>query len=319
MKTIKNNMELFKIVTPINVDFFQRLLQNHPNRPFVDSVCRGLREGFWPWADTHHKCYPSPVDESLGMPQDEKERIFLRVQRDHECSKGRFLGSFGRDPFPGMHASPIHAVPKPRSEKLCKVINQSAGPFAPNSMIKREDIKGFPLDNMRHLVAGLLARHQANPNQSYIIFKSDVAEAYRLLPMHPLWQIKQIVTVDEERDVDRNNCFGGRGSAGIFISFDGLVTWIAKNERAIPDLWTYMDDSFGIDESGSEKWYHQYGKNLPTNQMKLLFLWDDLCIPHEPHKQLFGERLTVIGIEFNANSLTLTLPNESLHDLLEEL
>lgn len=93
--------------------------------------------------------------------------------------------------------------------------------------------------------------------------------------MHPLWQIKQIVTVDKERDVDRNNCFGGRGSGGVYIAFDGLVTWIAKNKRTIPDLWTYMDDSFGIDECRNKRWYHQYGKDMPANQVKLLSLWDE--------------------------------------------
>jgi hypothetical protein len=44
-------------------------------------------------------------------------------------------------------------------KNICMVINQSAGQFAPNSMIKHENIKGFPLDNMRHLGAGLLAHH----------------------------------------------------------------------------------------------------------------------------------------------------------------
>jgi hypothetical protein len=173
-----------------------------------------------------------------------------------------------------MHASPIHAVPKPHSDKLRMVINQSAGSFAPNGMIKREDIKGFPLDNMRHLGAGLLACYCADPNQSLVLFKSDVAEAYRLLPMHPLWQIKQIVTIDGDCDVNWNNCFGGCGSPGIYISFDGLVTWIARNIKFIPDLWTYMDDSFGIDDNRNMVWYHLYNKHMPGNQVQLLSLWD---------------------------------------------
>jgi hypothetical protein len=141
------------------------------------------------------------------------------------------------------------------------VINQSAGPYIPNSMIDHEDIKGFPLDNMRHLGAGLLACHRANPTHSFVVFKSNVSEAYQLLPMHPLWQIKQIVTID----VDCNNCFRGHGSAGIYISFDGLVTWIAKNVKLILDLWTYINDSFSIDEYGNLVWYHHYKKYMPAN------------------------------------------------------
>ena len=85
MKTIRKNPDLFKIVTPINMDRFEDLLRSHPNHPFIKSVCRGLREGFWPWADTQHNTYPRIVDESLGMPQKEEEREFLRKQRDHEC------------------------------------------------------------------------------------------------------------------------------------------------------------------------------------------------------------------------------------------
>jgi hypothetical protein len=87
----------------------------------------------------------------------------------------------------------------------------------------------------------------------------------------------------------------------------------------IIDLWTYMDDSFGIDEEGNMVWYQQYKKYMLENQVKLLSLWDKLRIPHEPHKQLSSGRLTIIGTEVNTNSLTFMLPKEALDDLLMEL
>ena len=74
-----------------------------------------------------------------------------------------------------------------------------------------------------------------------------------------------------------------------------------------------------IDEEGNVVWYHKYQKLMPINQVKLLTLWDKLWIPHEPHKQLFRDKLTIIGIEVNTNSLTLTLPVPVLEDLLAEL
>ena len=80
-----------------------------------------------------------------------------------------------------------------------------------------------------------------------------------------------------------------------------------------------MDDSFGIDEEGNLVWYHKYEKHMPMNQVKLLSLWDELGIPHQPHKQLFGVMLTIIRIYVNMNSLTFTLPKQMLDKLLQEI
>ncbi|KAJ8581134.1 hypothetical protein M405DRAFT_926293, partial [Rhizopogon salebrosus TDB-379] len=47
-QTVAAHPELFRIVTPIDVDRFEQLLEDHPNPEFVASVCRALREGFGP-------------------------------------------------------------------------------------------------------------------------------------------------------------------------------------------------------------------------------------------------------------------------------
>jgi hypothetical protein len=51
LDTIQTHSHLFAITTPINVDVFKSLLSSHPNQPFVQSVCLGLRQGFWPFAN----------------------------------------------------------------------------------------------------------------------------------------------------------------------------------------------------------------------------------------------------------------------------
>ena len=79
-KTISENPSLFKIVMPINVDRFEFLLNDHPNQPFVKSVCRGLRGGFWPFTDTLKDGYPITHDASLPTPKDPAEASFLHAQ-----------------------------------------------------------------------------------------------------------------------------------------------------------------------------------------------------------------------------------------------
>ena len=317
--TVKCHPELFEVSTPINIDNFEALLARHPNQPFVQSVVEGLRHGFWPWADTHIGDYPDTLDESLGDPKNQVELDFICEQRDKEIKMGRFSPSFGHHLLSGMYSMPIHAVPKPRSADLRLVTNHSAGIYSLNSMIKREDIAGFPLDNMTHLGEMLLRAKSDFPDKSFVLFKSDIAEAYRLLPMHPLWQAKQINTIQGNRHVDRRNCFGGKSSGSIFISVNGLNTWIAKNEWEIPNLATYSDDSFGIEFADSFSLYEPYGQSLPTAQANLLTLWDHLGIPHKEKKQVHGTQLTIIGIEVDASSLTLTLPQKSRSDLLHQL
>ena len=119
--------------------------------------------------------------------------------------------------------------------------------------------------------------------------------------------------------MDRNNCFGGRGSGAIFIAFNSLVTWIAKNIKFIPYLGAYSDDSFGIDQSGNLIPYKKYNKLMPEQQVKLLCLWDELGIPHEERKQTWGAPLTIIGIDVDPNKMTLSLPPNRWTDLIAEL
>ena len=315
-KTIIENPHLFDIVTPIFVDRFEKLLESHPNQPFVQSVCRGLREGFWPWADTHFGEYPDTLDLSLPEPQNPDEAQFLRDQRDHEIFKGRFSESFGDKLLPGMYCMPVFAVPKPHSTDLRMVTDQSAGKFSLNSMIPCEDIIGYPLDNLRHLGEFLISMHNLSPDSRRVLFKSDVAEAYRLLPVHPYWQLKQINRIGNSLHVDRNTAFGGRASGCNWIAFMSLVSWIAKKKRGIELLGTYSDDSFGPELVNNVTWYEPFHKFMPTNQVKILQLWDEINLPHKETKQIFGSPLTIIGIDVDANSLSMTMPPDTRAQLV---
>ena len=318
-KTIRDNPDLFKIITPIRVDVFESYLSTHPNRPFVESVCRGLREGFWPWAKTPCPGYPSTNDESKGPPSDIKKAEFLRVQRDSEVAKGRFSAPFRHGLLPGMYCMPIYAVPKPHSADLRLVTDQSYGKYSPNSMIQHHKVTGFPLDNLVHFGEMLLDLETREPGKTKIAWKSDVAEAYRILPMHPRWQIKQVTRVDDDYHVDRCNVFGGCGAGGLFISVNSLVAWIAKEIKGIQYLGNYVDDSSGCGIEGDNLTYEPYGKDFPRDQVILLNLWDELGIPHKPHKQIYGSPLPVIGITVDVNELSFSFSEEAKAKLVTEL
>ncbi|KIK39920.1 hypothetical protein CY34DRAFT_33636, partial [Suillus luteus UH-Slu-Lm8-n1] len=150
--TLSEHLDLFRISTPTNVDRFEALLTiaNHPNPAFVRSVCQGLREGFWPWANTQNRIYPTTWDIPSPQPSTETKRDFIRSQILKEESIGRYSPNFGPHLLPGMYSMPIHAVPKDGG-KFHLVTNHSAGEFSLNSMIDKEDIAGVTLDNVQDL------------------------------------------------------------------------------------------------------------------------------------------------------------------------
>jgi Reverse transcriptase-like len=306
--TINSNPELFKIVTPINVDRFEEYLRGHPNKSYVNSVCRGLRQGFWPLADGNNPDIWVTYDNSRRPIHQSDRMQFVREHGDEDVMLERWSPSFGSSLLPGMYSSPIGVVPKPSSDKYRLVNDHSQEPYSPNSMIT-DDEPHFPLNNITDLVSVLLTvREKYGKDRQLVLWKSDVKGAYRLMPMHPLWQIRQIVTVDGRHFVDRCNTIGSRAGGLVWASFISLVLWIAIKVKKIEDLLGYVDDHFGWEFASDKSEYRPYGKHLPINQVCYLELWDELAIPHDEEKQLFGDPLTIIGFEVVPNSVTVRLP-----------
>ncbi|KIL70715.1 hypothetical protein M378DRAFT_155654 [Amanita muscaria Koide BX008] len=320
LTTISEHPELFKIVTPIKIDRFKQLLATHPNQPFVDSVITGLREGFWPFANTQPESYPLTHDASFRPPKTPKERQFLIDQCQTEIDLERFSPAFGKDLLPGMYSMPIHAVPKPSSGKLRLVVDHSSPKFSLNSMISRGDIAGAKLDSIKDLVDSILQfRRKRGHDIKLVLFKSDVSAAYRRLPMHPLWQVKQVITVEGQRHIDRCNSFGNRGAQKLWVSVMALVIWIALYVRKLKHMKLYTDDAYSFEVSGKLELYRPYNCLMPRKQARLLNLWDEVGIPHDESKQVWGETLTIIGFEVDPNRMTVTMPIEKLKELLEAI
>ena len=117
--------------------------------------------------------------------------------------------------------------------------------------------------------------------------------------MHPLWQLKQIVTIDGERHIDRCMVFGSRSSPRIWCTFMGLVAWIGIYVYMIEDLLHYMDDAFTYDANPVLEHYAPHNTHYPSKQCRLLTLWDDIGLPHERQKQVFSQCLDIIGFFVN--------------------
>ena len=213
LHTIMSYPHLFKVVSSIRVEIFEKYLLHHPNRPLVESVSSGLRNGFWPFAEEDSSTFPETLEVANG-PLSEEDLSHITQYIEEEVSADRYSPAFGPDLLPGMYAMPIYTIPKPHSDKVRLINNHSAGPYSLNDMIDKNKI-GMHLDNVQDLAQNLLALYAQHPDVSIWLFKSDISKAYHHLPMHPLWQIKQAVKFGDRCHIDRCCCFGSRGSPDI--------------------------------------------------------------------------------------------------------
>ena len=258
---------------------FEKLLTNHPNWAFVDSVLVGLHEGFrWPFADMMKEGYPKSWDGLWCLPKSEQECDFLEEQVWTKIATKCFSESFR------MELLPVHAVPKLDSDTICLVMDHSSGDFSPNLMIMQEDIVGVQLNGLHTLGVSIMQI------------------------MHPLYQILQIVTMGGQRY--RSNNFGGHVSQIIWQSFMSLVIWILVFRHGIGMLKCYVNNAFSVARAEDVCWYKPYCQATLTDQAKILHLWEEIHLLHTEKKQVIGRAVTILGFEVDANVMLAYLSME---------
>ena len=128
------------------------------------------------------------------------------------------------------------------------IVDHSTGSCSINSIIDRDSISGIKLDGIKTVGDSIRAFHANQPNSlaPLILWKSDVAAAYRQILMHLLWQIKQAICIDEQFSINHCNNFGGRAFQKIWWSFVSLVLWIAVFKCHLHALKCYVDNNFSF-------------------------------------------------------------------------
>jgi hypothetical protein len=297
-----------KVETPFNVDKFELLLEDHPNKPFVKSVMKGLREGFWPFDEGDWKV---ELEEILpDYEADPEDAAAIQAFRDREISAGRWSNPLEDDKLlPGMKISPMFVVWQ--NEKPRVVTDHSRSGI--NDNIPRAEGK-VRYDDMRTFGQTLHNARKGNPGKRLVTFKSDVASAFLNLPAHPIFQLRQVVRVDGKLYIVRRLVFGNRASPRCWCAVSGLLCWIAVRKLDIHDLHVYMDDFFGWDYADDLLWYR--GKMRPRRQVQLLILWESISCPFEERKQEHGEVLKIIGFWVDINKGSISLPPGSVNDII---
>jgi hypothetical protein len=300
--------DFIKVDTPFNVNRFEMMLYDHPNQPFVKSVMNGLRNGFWPfdegsWDDDHDN-----VIQNYSSSQVDVDAI--RAFRDKEIEAHRWSDPLpSNDLLPGMKVSPIFVVwqkGKPR------VVNDHSASGL-NDSIPRSEAK-VQYDDMRTFGQVMYDAKQAHLYEDLVTWKSDVSSAFLNLPAHPIYQLRQVVEVDEIRRIIHRLVFGNRGSPRCWCSVAGLMCWLGIKKFDIKNLHDFMDDFFSWAQALDFVLYK--GISRPRPQARLLMLWDEIGCPWVEKKQEFGKQQKIIGFFVDINQGTITLPDDAISEII---
>ncbi|KAF5369108.1 hypothetical protein D9615_010430 [Tricholomella constricta] len=300
-----------KVDTPFDVDKFEAMLHDHPNRPFVDSVMSGLRNGFWPFDEGDWKIELEEFEGNYST--DDCDLSAIRAFRDKECGAGRWSSALpSSELLHGMKLSPMFVV---WQRGKGRVVTDHSGSGINDGIPKSEGKVRY--DDL-HVFGDVLrdARSSAGPRR-IIVWKSDVASAFLNLPAHPIWQLHQVVSVDGRLHIVRRLVFGNRASPRCWCAVSGLLCWLGVRKLRIIGLLVYMDDFFCWDYAGNLVWFH--GKLRPKKQVQLLLLWDAIGCPWEDKKQEHGEVLKVIGFWVDPNQGSFSLAPDTVIDIIEKI
>jgi hypothetical protein len=99
--------------------------------------------------------------------------------------------------------------------------------------------------------------------------------------------------------------------------FVSLVLWIAVFKRDLHALKCYVDDHFSFCIAGDLELYSGYDALLPSDQVALLQLWDEISLPHKEAKQISGTCIPIIGFEVDPNAMSVTMSKAKHSELVE--
>ncbi|KIM85935.1 hypothetical protein PILCRDRAFT_27695, partial [Piloderma croceum F 1598] len=81
----------------------------------------------------------------------------------------------------------------------------------------------------------------------------------------------------------------------------------------------YIDDNCSFAHLGDVKYYPPYNCYFPTDQMKLLELWDEVGLPHEHKKQIYRPIIPFIGFNVDPNAMNISISLKCKQNLINKV
>ena len=236
-----------------------------------------------------------------------RHRNIIEQKIREEMRKGRFYGPFPTPFLPNSKISPLDIRPKKEPGSF-RLIHNLSYPYDESSL-------NFNIpeasSTVKYETINDAIRKVRLCSPSAYMAKADIAEAYRLIPLHPSQY--HLVGFSWEDKIYYDKCLpmGASSSCQIFERFSSSLKFILQNKYGIENVTKILDDFLFVNNSKMK---------CSDDLNAFLDLCKTLNIPLASHKTVFPTNIiTFLGIEIDSVNMTIQLPKEKLQQYKEDV
>jgi hypothetical protein len=282
-------------------------LQHHLNNIGYDpNITKYLVEGFTHGFSIGHL---AEVEDSFGKNSHIvlSHEDIVADKLEKEIRLGRIMGPFDEPPFSPFHISPLNIRPKKSFNKY-RLLHNLSHPYDGSSVNANipEELKSVRYASVGDAIRVLLSL----PFGSYTA-KTDVADAFRLIPVRPADYPKLGMCFKSKYYYDRALPQGCGSSCRIFETFSTAIHAILDAQAPNVHCVHMLDDFFLMSED--------YATCAAHLQM-LLHICADIGVPMAPEKTTAPSTNTIfLGVELDTKLRVARLPRDKLEQYSEDI
>ena len=236
------------VSTPLNLPGWELMLENHPDKQYVDFILNGIRDGF-------RLGFQRESDKDLvislarkNMKSADENPQVVRDYLEAELRRGTMLGPLSREEVPEVHLNRFGVIPKSSQPGKWRLIVDLSYPEgrSVNDAISPEQC------SLQYVKVDDVVRKLLELGPAALMAKIDIKSAYRIVPVHPDDRYLLGMQWDDKVYVDRALPFGLRSAPKPFSALADALDWVIR-EHGVEHLWHYLDDYITCGPAGSDE------------------------------------------------------------------
>ena len=294
--------EARQVDTPFKAEAWEKALEGHQNRQWVNHLVNGVRCGVRIGYD-----YTRPFRSAKNnCPSSMEKSEVVDAYLNNELVKKHIAGPFRRKSFIGCMANRFGVIPKSTPGKWRLIVDLSF----PEKVSINDGISKVSASMVYSSVEDA-ARMLWQAGKGALMAKIDVANAFRNVPVHPDDRHLLGMVWRDKSYFDKQVPFGLRSAPVLFNAYADALEWIVR-ANGCQNILHYLDDFLVVGRPATDECSKYLEILISTCTMLGVPLAEDKIEGPET-------RLTFLGIEIDSERQIASLPSTKLSKIKDEL